>query len=257
LRATIEQLEAEGQKIEQRLEQLDERLTRLESELAELAPAADVAKRRVDELLSVRDQVRRGLTLIEQRQSLSSRREELAALKPASKAERPQLGVSGPIMYDFTQTVSKVLEEWQFPGNRHVSFDDSAYDLRIDGKNRRDNGKGVRAITHAAFKVGLLIFCRERGLPHPGFLVLDTPMLTYRDPIHSREGALDADEQAIRNTSLKEFFFKHLSSISGLGQFVVIENVDMPEGIERLAHLEVFTGDPSTGRAGLFPRTST
>jgi hypothetical protein len=256
LRATIEQLDTEEQALERKLERLDDQLITLESELAQLAPAADVAKKRVDELLSVRDQVRRGLTLIEQRQSLSERREELAALKPASKAERPRLGVSGPTVHDFAQTVSKVLEEWQFPGNRHVSFDEGTYDLRIDGKNRRDNGKGVRAITHAAFKVALLMFCRERGLPHPGFLVLDTPLLTYRDPLRSKEGALSADEQAIRNTSLKEFFFQHLSTISRLGQFIVIENVDLPEGIERLAHMEVFTGDPASGRAGLFPITA-
>jgi hypothetical protein len=133
-----------------------------------------------------------------------------------------------------------------------VSFDEGTYDLRIDGKNRRDNGKGVRAITHAAFEVALLMFCRERGLPYPGLLVLDTPMLTYRDPLRSREGPLGADEQAIRNTSLKTFFFEHLSKISGLGQFIVVENVDLPEGIERLAHMEVLTGDPATGRAGLF-----
>ena len=54
---------------------------------------------------------------------------------------------------EFTQTVSTVLEHWQFPGERHVSFDETLYDLRIDGKRRRDNGKGVRAITHAAFIV--------------------------------------------------------------------------------------------------------
>jgi hypothetical protein len=141
----------------------------------------------------------------------------------------------------------------EHPGNWHVSFDEGTYDLRIDGKNRRDNGKGVRAITHAAFKVALLMFCRERGLAHPGFLVLDTPMLTYRDPLRSKEGALAADEQAIRNTSLKEFFFEHLSKIAGLGQFVVVENVDLPQGLERLAHMEVFTGVPAMGRAGLFP----
>jgi hypothetical protein len=77
--------------------------------------------------------------------------------------------------------------------------------------------------------VGGSEFCRERGLPHPGFLVLDTPMLTFRDPLRSREGALAADEEAIRNTSLKDFFFEHLSRISSFGQFIVVENVDLPE----------------------------
>jgi hypothetical protein len=28
----------------------------------------------------------------------------------------------------------------------------------------------VRAVTHAAFKVALVLYCHERGLPHPGFL---------------------------------------------------------------------------------------
>ena len=74
-------------------------------------------------------------------------------------------------------------------------FDLSSYDLIIDGKERRNNGKGVRAITHAAFKVALMLFCRERNLPHPGFLVLDTPLLTYRDPMKKPGDRLESDEQ--------------------------------------------------------------
>jgi hypothetical protein len=134
-----------------------------------------------------------------------------------------------------------------------VSFDETTYDLRIDGKHRRDNGKGVRAITHAAFKVAVLLFCHERNLPHPGFLVLDTPLLTYRDPLRSKAGPLSADEKALSNTSLKDFFFEHLAKNSANAQFLVIENVDLPAGVERLAKIETLTGDPTSGRAGLFP----
>jgi hypothetical protein len=155
-------------------------------------------------------------------------------------------------MDDFAQTVSKVLTEWQFPGDRRVSFDDGGYDLRIDGKRRRDNGKGVRAVTHSAFKVALLMFCRERNLPHPGFVILDTPLLTYRDPIRTNS-PLSADETALRNTSLKEFFFEHLSRVSSLGQIIVVENVDLPPNINTLGSVETFTGDPRNGRFGLFP----
>ena len=97
----------------------------------------------------------------------------------------------------------------------------------------------------------MALFCRERNLPHPGFLILDTPLLTYRDPIRSKEGPLEEDEQALRNTSLKDFFFDHLSANSDKAQFVVIENIDLPPDIERLAHVETFTGDPLSGRQGL------
>jgi hypothetical protein len=147
--------------------------------------------------------------------------------------------------------VSAVLTEWQFPGERHVSFDETTFDLRIDGKARKDNGKGVRAVTHAAFKVALVLYCHERSLPHPGFLILDTPLLTYRDPLRSRYGPLSEDEEVFRNTSLKDFFFEHLSANSDKAQFIVIENIDLPPDIERLAQVETFTGDPLSGRKGL------
>ncbi|UVO30729.1 hypothetical protein [Bradyrhizobium arachidis] len=136
----------------------------------------------------------------------------------------------------------------------HVSFDEGAYDhLRIDGKKRKDNGKGVRAVTHSAFKVALLIYCRERNLPHPGFLVLDTPLLTYRDPLCTNSPLSD-DEDALKKSSLIDHFFEHLSSVSKLGQIIVVENVDLPMGIAKWANVETFTGDPANDRFGLFPR---
>jgi hypothetical protein len=62
---------------------------------------------------------------------------------------------------------------------------------------------------------------------------LDTPLLTYRDPIKS---PLAADEQELSNSSLKEFFFEHLSQVSDQGQIIVAENVDLPANIRDLAH---------------------
>jgi hypothetical protein len=251
LRRTVEELQAEATVRARRLEELERSLQSLEAELGELAPVADATKQRVQEILYARDRVRHGLGLLERQRSLQARREELAALRPASKAEKPKLGVPSNAVHDFAQIVSRVLTDWRFPGQRHVSFDEAMYDLRIDGKPRRDNGKGVRAITHAAFKVALLMFCHERGLPHPGFLVLDTPLLTYRDPLHSTAGPLSADEQAIKSTSLKDYFFAHLASLRALGQIVIIENVDLPSRISEMAHVEIFTGDPANDRAGL------
>lgn len=252
LDAALADLSAEGVQGERELAVAYDGLAHVERGLSELAPAANAAKQQLDQTLSVRDKVREGLALLEQRQSLQNRRTELAALKPAAKSDKPNLGLSTNAAFEFAQTVSSVLEEWQFPGKRAVSFDETTFDLIIDGKHRRDNGKGVRAITHAAFKVALLLFCRDRQLPHPGFVLLDTPLLTYRDPIHSKAGPLSPDEAALSNTSLKDFFFEHLSKNGDTCQFMVIENVDLPSGIEKLGKVEVLTGDPTTGRMGLF-----
>lgn len=142
-----------------------------------------------------------------------------------------------------------VLKAWHFPGPCHVSFDEATYDLRIDGKLRGHDGKGVRAITHAAFKVGLLLFCREKGLPHPGSVVLDSPLLTYRDPIAGEARA--AEDAAIASSSLKEHFFAHLAFVSGEGQLVIVENVDPPAGLDGGATVEIFTGPGESGRVGL------
>ena len=81
--------------------------------------------------------------------------------------------------------------------------------------------------------------------------MLDTPLLTYRDPLHSAAGPLSADEQAIKSTSLKEYFFEHLASLTALGQIIIVENVDLPSGIAQLGHVETFTGDPASGRPGM------
>lgn len=248
LGSTVAQLASDRQRLVDHLPAIRDSLGDTEAELERLTPTASEARRAMSDIMEVRDRVRRGLALLDQRRSLLERRAEVAARKPAGKAERPRIGVDGPTVHEFAQVVSQVLTAWNFPGERHVSFDEASYDLRIDGKLRGHNGKGVRAITHAAFKVALLIFCKERGLPHPGFLVLDTPLLTYRDPIG--DDTLTDEDRLLASSSLKQHFFAHLSSLSGVGQFIVVENVDPPAGLASSANVVVFHGG-SGGRSGL------
>ena len=254
LTQAVQHLYAERVRVADELPKLAAELKTTEEEISRLSPAASRARRQVAEIMTVRDRVKRGISLDNQLESYRMRLESLSRMRPTNTADRPKLGVTSTVAHDFSQAVRRVLKAWHFPGDCHVSFDDATYDFKIDGKLRRDNGKGVRAITHAAFKVALLLYCRERNLPHPGFLVLDTPLLTYRDPITSRYGDLEPDEEALLATSLKDHFFQHLSANAKWGQFIILENIDPPTNIAKEAHVEVFYGRRlGGGRVGLFP----
>lgn len=229
-----------------------EMLAMVEAELVRASPNADEQQRRFAEIIPRRDRINRGLSLITRREELEKQRVRVESAKQVRPQTNFQPGLSHHTAQEFADEVGKVLTAWGFPGYRRVTFDLPSYDLVIDGKHRKDNGKGVRAITHAAFKVALLTYCRARNLPHPGFLVLDTPLITYRDPIRSRLGALSADEQAISRTNLKEEFFKHLAGLGGLGQLILFDNADPPVDADSYAFVETFTNDPTQGRQGLF-----
>jgi hypothetical protein len=255
LTQTVDDLRREHSRLGERLSSMHSRLARVESALSDLLPMREAERSSLSEIVSVRDRVRSGLELRERQQELVDRIAEVERLKGPSKKDLPDLSLSSDLAHDFCSVVSEVLTAWRFPGERHVAFDHKTYDLIIDGKHRAHNGKGVRAITHAAFKVALLIFCRRKQLPHPGLVVLDTPLLTYRDPIASKKfGRLSPDELQLAKSPLKEGFFAHLETMRGAGQFIVFENVDLPDGLDRMTRVEVFHGDRNVkGRFGFFP----
>ena len=149
--------------------------------------------------------------------------------------------------------VQAVLRAWRFPGDPTVSFDGKTHDILLDGNNRRSNGKGVRALMNSAFKVGVLMHCRAGNLPHPGIVVLDSPLVSYRDPHTSKHGELSADEQALSQTGLKESFYRHLLGLSLDAQFLVVENDAPSLDLGPACAVTAFTGtSSSTGRRGLF-----
>ena len=254
LKETVLDIKHERDNLKNKLFDLKDNLKQIEHELVSLSPAVNENSRKLSEMITEMDNVRQGLVLLEQKKELILKRDELNTLKKPPSASNPKLNIPTNEVYEFCKVVSKVLKKWEFPGECDVSFDYKNYDLIIDGKRRVDNGKGVRAVTHAAFKVAMLLFCRGRGLSHPGFIVFDTPLLTYRDPMKNPKlGELTDDEKELAKSSVKQRFFEHLASIHNLGQFIILENIDPPKDVDELAHVDLFYGNAGGGRNGLFP----
>lgn len=146
---------------------------------------------------------------------------------------------------EFCKEVEAVLREWMFPDLDRVTFSEFDDDVIISGRKRASHGKGVRAITHTAFNLGLLRFCRNRSMPHPGLLVVDSPLVVYRQ---ADDPDFDPEEKGF-STDVKEAFYRSLSAAEGI-QVIVCENDDPPADLS--ANIIHFTGT-NEGRYGFIP----
>lgn len=218
-----------------------------EQELSEIAaPAVKGERASYDQLISKRTEIRAALEKIERLKRLEAKREELLTVESDVHGGPPvtRTQVSKSVLDEFSKTIEKILKEWHFPNASRVFFDESKRDFQIDGKERGNTGKGLRAITHAAVTIGLMEFCREHVLPHPGFVVLDSPLLAYWKP--------EGDDDDLRGSDLKEMFYRYLLGISRENQVVIVENEHPPDFVLDEASVTVFTKNPHLGRYGFF-----
>ena len=118
-------------------------------------------------------------------------------------------GLPESVSHALSLKIEGILKAWTFPGQCRVHFDKETSDFVIDGKPRASRGKGLRAITHAAVTIGVLEYCQENSLSHPGFVILDSPLLAYFKP----EGD---DDLELQGTDLKERFYQISFSSTGL-----------------------------------------
>lgn len=210
-----------------------------------IAPKIKVAQAEYEKLVELRLEVLKSLNSYERIDRLKKRKETLEkeTSLPNSKTQST-VGIPELIGNALSDKISNILTEWNFPGECKVHFDKAASDFVIDGKPRGSRGKGLRSITHAAVSLGLLEYAQENDLPHPGFLVLDSPLLAYFKP----EGD---DDLLLRGSNLKEKFYEYLvRHHSFQSQIIIIENQHPPAEFVHDIFVTVFTNNPSEGRAG-------
>lgn len=246
LQGTISDLKSEVASQEQELSNKNEEYENVNTQIQEtVAPTVGEERTSFSELIEKRAEVQKGLDLYGRVAKLEERRTSF-------EQDEGEEGSSGAIVsglpdsvaHDFSLRVSKLLKAWDFPGDCLVHFDKETTDFVIDGKPRGSRGKGLRAITHATVTIALLEYCQENDLPHPGFVVLDSPLLAYFKP----EG--DEDRQ-LQGTNLKERFYSYLIDHHNTNsQIIIVENQHPPDSVLVRLGMTVFTGNPNDGRQG-------
>ncbi|KJK04617.1 hypothetical protein UB44_03315 [Burkholderiaceae bacterium 26] len=247
----VASLEAEVSGLRRTIANLDTETERLNALIQEARPQEASLRESYETYSGKRVEITKLLDLYERQAKLEVRRAEIDAEPTKRRGVPAPVGPDATTVFAFGETVKTVLGLWRFPDADKAQFDAEYKDITIRGKLRAANGKGVRAILHAAFNVAVIVYCIENKLPHPAFLVLDTPLLTYREPLTSRHGELSEDEAELKATNLAEHFYKHLASLATEVQIIIIENSDPPVAIRDLARIETFTGSKGNGRFGL------
>jgi hypothetical protein len=214
-----------------------------------LSPNFSETRKKHAELIEKRANVRQADVLHKRIRALRRRLDEptptLPPEKPEEKDDAPDVDQYIPksVLREFSQTVEKILREWHFPDATDVYFDETKRDVVIGGRLRGSRGAGLCAITYSAFTVALFEYCRSRNMAHPGFVILDSPLIAYKEP--------KVEDEGITGTDLKPRFYEHLKTFAGAQQIFVVDNTEPPPAfIPETTH---FTKNPAIPRYGLFP----
>lgn len=151
----------------------------------------------------------------------------------------------------FVSTISEILRRWGYPNFNEVYFSQKDRDIVIGGTPRSNFGKGYRAIAFSAFAIGLMTTIQKSGR-HPGFVVLDSPLTTYKQADKDRG---DRDESVAAD--MKYAFYRDLCDYYQENQVIIFDNQEPDDDIKSMMNYEHFSKNPNIGRYGFFPILST
>jgi hypothetical protein len=179
------------------------------------------------------------------------RLEMLTAGHQAIGKEPKQNRKSGPVkpspnpdashLRHLADEITALLKEWRYLKNGVVEFN-KEIDLVVAGQPRRNRGKGIRAVLHSAFTLGIMKHCERQNLRHTGMILLDSPLTSYKEK----------DYQEVTE-DIQIGFFESLLKLSEHQQVIVFENKEPSASImPRLRHTH-FSGTPGVNRSGFIP----
>lgn len=143
--------------------------------------------------------------------------------------------------------VLALLKDWGFDHLQSVEFDTQTYDIKVDGRRRLSFGMGTRSVFMTAYAIAMMEHSLSINAPHPGLLVIDSPLKTYYEKRHR-----NSDDPNVEFETVRERFYKWFAQWQGAGQIIILENA-IPPTSSRAADWIEFTDDVAQGRQGFYP----
>ncbi len=247
LKQTMDGLAEEREELAERAREILPELQELQRGIIREVPSVQTVRSTTNKIIERKVGVQKSLDLVRRRDRLLDQRAQLGVVPGYdSTTIVAEHSLSGTVLDEFCQVIEAELKAWEFPSPDRVFFELPKWDISVSGKPRSSNGKGVRALLHGAFSIGLMKYCQPRKRAHPGFLVLDY----FSSPTRIRMGL---KKLAIQATPLKDRAFQAFAALSNQYQLILLDNVDVPNWLPSQSHYIHFTGQPTQGRTGLFP----
>ncbi|QEH69963.1 AAA family ATPase [Cellulosilyticum sp. WCF-2] len=158
--------------------------------------------------------------------------------------------LSEELMIVFCDLIKELLEDWNFIEKitqNTVEFNKKANDIIINGKTKATFGKGARAIINSSFIIAIMQYCIQYNLSHPGFVVLDSPLTTYKEKDRKNN---EKNEEVSK--SVKKSFFFSMKELSNKCQVIIFDNEIPPDDLEGINYHH-FTGNINIERTGFIP----
>lgn len=251
LESTVAEMRRERQEVVEEINKLVEIVALCDNQLSqELKPKQIIEQAELEQLLLARSALSELEVNVTQLQEFRKVR-EVVQKSPSAKSStiKGQPIVDRRVLRQLGNIIEDILGKWKFADNGTVEFDEQTMDFIVNGKPRETNGKGVRALIHSAVAIGLMKFCKQNALPHPGFVILDSPLTTLR------EKQQDVISEEVSG-EIQKAFFEHLAETPQDEQIIILENKVPPENVKwRINYLEFRKeGD---GRKGFYPPLNT
>lgn len=228
---TIEKEEIENKFIANK-KHLDEVIIKIQAELKDFLD--DISKN-IKSFSDKKQELSRIKTLKEKLEEYINNRDSIETSdKKAKNNEQLFEDLTTALMTPIAEEIEYILKNIDFdnPEKPKIAFSDKLLDFVVNTKNRKDYGKGYRAILYASFVIALLQFFRNKSF-QIGLVLLDSPLNPYKSDEKKDGGEIP--------NNLADNFYRYIHNNIKDEQVILIENTSLSEDLKEFVNHYEFT----------------